>query len=67
MTVKETGQYLRLHPKTVLKALASERIQAGSGLVGYQTKAPNGSWRIHRDDADAYQRQPTAGYGLKSA
>ncbi|NMM89633.1 hypothetical protein B2J88_35750 [Rhodococcus sp. SRB_17] len=63
MTVKEVAQYLRIHPKTVLRLLASEQITAGTGLVGYQVTTPNGTWRIHRNDADKYQRRPGADYG----
>ena len=65
MTVKEAAEYLRIHPKTVLRLLASEQITAGTGLVGYQVTTPNGTWRIHRDDADAYQRRSTSRYGIR--
>lgn len=67
MTVNETAEYMRRHPKTVLKFLADEQVEEGTGLVGYQKTSPNGVWRIHRDDADAFLRKPAAGFGLKSA
>lgn len=67
MTVNETAEYIRRHPKTVLGYLADEQVRAGTGLVGYQRTAPNGVWRIHRDDADAFLRKPVAGFGLESA
>ncbi|TSD50470.1 helix-turn-helix domain-containing protein [Rhodococcus sp. KBS0724] len=65
MTVKEAADYLRIHQKTVLRLLASEQITAGTGLVGYQVTTPNGTWRIHRDDADRFQRRPTSKYGIR--
>ncbi|MDV6272438.1 helix-turn-helix domain-containing protein [Rhodococcus erythropolis] len=67
LTVNETAEYVRRHPKTVLKWLSDEQAKPGSGLVGFQKTAPNGVWRIHRDDADAFLRRPAPGFGLKSA
>ncbi|OQM82079.1 MULTISPECIES: helix-turn-helix domain-containing protein [unclassified Rhodococcus (in: high G+C Gram-positive bacteria)] len=50
MDVNEAAAYMRRHPVTVRKDLESER------LLGYQRKAPNGHWRIHRDDCDRFLR-----------
>ena len=52
MTVDEAAAYLRRHPKTVLRMLHDSRLR------GYQVTEPNGTWRIHRDDADQFMRTP---------
>ena len=56
MGVNEAAAYMRCHPKTVLKMLANEQAKPGSGLMGHQKTVPNGVWRIHRDDVDAWIR-----------
>ena len=50
MNVQQAASYMRRHPVSVRKDL-----EAGN-LVGYQRKAPNGHWRIHRDDCDRFLR-----------
>ncbi|MBM4640477.1 helix-turn-helix domain-containing protein [Rhodococcus hoagii] len=50
MTVKETADYMRRHPQTVLHLLHTEQLE------GFQPAGRNGSWRIHRDDIDKYMR-----------
>lgn len=52
LTVSEAAAYLKRHPQTVLHLLHTEQ------LKGFQASGRNGSWRIHRDDADTYMRQP---------
>ena len=52
MTVDEATAYIRRHPKTVLRILDDSRLR------GYQVTEPNGTWRIHRDDADQFMRNP---------
>lgn len=49
LTTPEAGFYARRHPKTVLRALRTGELR------GHQAKA-NGTWRIHRDDVDAWLR-----------
>lgn len=43
------GKYASRHAKTLLKALRRGELR------GFQSKA-NGTWRIHRDDLDAWLR-----------
>lgn len=52
MTVREAAEYLRKHPQTVIRLLHTEQ------LKGFQSSGRNGTWRVHRDDADAYLRNP---------
>lgn len=47
MTVKETAEYSKSHPQTVLKALNDGKLR------GSQTKK-NGRWLIHRDAVDEW-------------
>lgn len=55
MTVKEAAGYMKRHPQTVLHLLHTEQLR------GFQSSGRNGAWRIHREDADAFMRQPPAG------
>lgn len=63
MTVKETGEYMRRHPQTVLHLLHTEQLR------GSQPAGRNGSWHIHRDDVDDFIRnaKPKRKRRLKSA
>ncbi|MEV4604829.1 helix-turn-helix domain-containing protein [Amycolatopsis sp. NPDC049253] len=49
MGTPEGATYTGRHAKTLLKALRRGE------LLGYQN-GPRGSWRIHRDDLDAWIR-----------
>jgi hypothetical protein len=46
----EGAKYAKRHPKTLLRALRQGELR------GFQSKKPNGTWRIHIDDIDAWVR-----------
>lgn len=50
LTTRQAATYAGRNPQTVRDALADGE------LVGYQRTAPNGRWRIHIEDIDAWVR-----------
>lgn len=65
MTTQETATYARVHENTVLKALQKCVSSSGrEGLKGHQ-RVPNGSWRIHHDDADRWLRGEAPSRGVR--
>ncbi|HEV2782280.1 MAG TPA: hypothetical protein VGX25_23055 [Actinophytocola sp.] len=56
MTIEQTATYARVPQSTVAEALGRFVSSSGwHGLRGDQ-RMTNGSWRIHRDDADRWLR-----------
>ena len=53
-TVAEAANTARCAPNTIRKALHAEQLKEGSGLVGRQHTAPQGSWLIHMNALDAW-------------
>jgi excisionase family DNA binding protein len=48
MTAKEVAEYVKHHDRTVLNAA-----RCGE-LVGYQRRAPHGTWRFKLDDVEKW-------------
>lgn len=54
LTVKEAAAYARCCDRLIYRALRRRELKGSQGVGPVQT--PRGTWRIHRDDLDAWLR-----------